>query len=148
MGEWLSAAAQVIIERRHAAFRKKYATKELTLSELEIMDEDGDTQVTRAEYIQFMLVAMNEVSGDLLHELNIQFDQLDVDGTGTIDKNDLAIKAKRKLRSARRKLELATYKKRLLEIARQQEIDNPISPLSTLKELRKKVSHAFSFGGL
>ena len=144
MGEWISAAANLIIEKRQAVFRKKYHSRELSIADLEAMDADGDNEVTRAEYLEFMLLAMNQVDRDILIELNAQFDKLDSDGTGVLDKHDLIHAAKRKLKSARRKLELASYKEKLLKIGTSQRrkkfTNDPLSKLPSFGGIRRQLS--------
>ena len=117
MGHWLSLVASWIMEGRSARHRKKLARRELTQRDLDIMDEDGDGQVTRAEFLEFMLVAMNRVDKELIDELRDHFDRLDVDGTGTLSREDLVENARRKLYTVRNKLHLAAYRERLLQQA-------------------------------
>lgn len=117
MGSWLSAVADAIIEHRQASFRERFQARELTSADLEVMDADEDGKVTLAEYLSFMLVSMQKVDQDLIDNLTTQFNRLDVDGTGCLEKEDLVIVAKRKLLSSKRKLELAEYKQQLLRAA-------------------------------
>ena len=56
MGHFLSSVATVIMDSRRSSFQKQMDTHELSLQDLEIMDYDGDGLVTRAEYLEFMLV--------------------------------------------------------------------------------------------
>ena len=58
------------MEGRAARFRQEMGTRELTQTDLDIMDRDGDGIVTRAEFLEFMLVAMNKIDEDLVQELN------------------------------------------------------------------------------
>jgi Ion channel len=116
MTEWLTMTANTMIAQRQAAFRKSYETKELTMLDIEIMDTNGDGKIDRAEYLEFMVLAMAKVDQPLLDDLRTQFNRLDVAKTGYLDRDNMKAMAKKKLRSARRKLELAAYKKRLLEV--------------------------------
>jgi Ion channel/EF hand len=118
MGVWLSSVANIIVESRSARYRKDLSMKELTQQDLEIMDRDGDGTVTRAEFLEFMLIAMNKIDQQLVEELRKHFDRLDIDGTGELTKNDLIQAARAKLKSPSNKLRLAMYKKRLLEQGR------------------------------
>ena len=117
MGNGLSLMADAVIERRQASFRKHFQARELTLADLEVMDADEDGKVTLAEYLAFMLVSMQKVDQELIDELTAQFDRLDVDSTGCLEKEDLVIVAKRKLKSPKRKLELSHYKQQLISQA-------------------------------
>ena len=47
----------------------KLRNKELTLEDLRVMDGDGDGTVTKAEFLEFMLVAMNQVDQGLIDNL-------------------------------------------------------------------------------
>ena len=118
MGHWLGLIASWIIEGRSARHRKKMYGRELTQRDLDIMDVDGDGQVTRAEFLEFMLIAMNRIDKDLMNELRDHFDRLDVDGTGTLSREDLVENARRKVHTVRHKLHLSAYRERLLEQGR------------------------------
>jgi len=101
MGYWLSMVANYIIDQRQSQFKRQMASKPLTLDDLDVMDEDGDGQVTRVEFMEFMLVAMNKVDAETLQSLQQQFERLDRDSSGTLSKDDLVHKAKRKFLSPR-----------------------------------------------
>ena len=81
------------------------------------MDVNGNGKVTRAEFLEFMLVAMNKIDYDLVDELHEYFNKLDSRGTGELSRADLVENARRKLKDTRRKLELAAYKQQLLNKA-------------------------------
>jgi hypothetical protein len=116
MGRWLGLVASWIIStRQRHAWKRLWSSKDLTFEDLEVMDEDGDGNVTRAEFLEFMLLAMDKVDRSLLDELRAQFAALDADGTGVLSRDDLIAMARRKLRCPARKLELSRYKRQLLE---------------------------------
>ena len=117
MGRWLSITAAWITDTRQRHVRRFLEAKDLTYEDLEVMDEDGDGNVTRAEFLEFMLVAMDKVDRSLIEELRRQFANLDVDGTGILSRGDLIALARRKLQDPVRKLELARYKEQLLQQA-------------------------------
>ena len=81
------------------------------------MDSDGSGDVTKAEFITFMLVAMNKVDSELVDKLGDVFNRLDKDDSGTLDKEDLVMVAKQKLKSPERLMELRCYKQQLLRQA-------------------------------
>jgi potassium channel subfamily K, other eukaryote len=119
MGHWISAVATYIMERRQMDnLRRKLLERDLQLADLTIMDENGDGQVSPLEFLRFMLVAMNKVDVRTLEQIQSYFAQLDVDGTGTLNKHDIIANAKKKLRQTNRKLELSAYKQRLIALGR------------------------------
>lgn len=59
------------------------------MKELLAMDADGDGQVSKLEYLSYMLVKMNKVEQDDIDRILTQFRKLDRDGSGVLDKNDL-----------------------------------------------------------
>ena len=85
--------------------------------DLEIMDVNGHGHISHAEFLEFMLVAMNKVDKEFIEELHHHFTQLDVDGTGVLSKGDLIEHACCKLWCIQSKLELAAYKQHLLQPA-------------------------------
>jgi len=111
----LSRIANYIIDRKLRSFHEQLKMKELTEYDLEVMDADGDGNVTRAEFLEFMLVAMNKVDQNLLNDLQELFHRLDEDNSGTLSKQDLKALASRK--KTKHKLEMAEYKRQLLEKA-------------------------------
>jgi potassium channel subfamily K, other eukaryote len=117
MGRWLSMVANFIIEGRSESHRRKIQRRELTQRDLDIMDANGDGTVTRAEFLEFMLVAMNKIDQDLVDELRDHFNRLDLNETGELSHADLVDGERRKLKTAKRKLTLSAYKKRLLDQA-------------------------------
>jgi hypothetical protein len=117
MGHWLSVVASSIIAQRQSGFHRRLQSQELSQSDLDIMDEDGDGNVSRAEFLEFMLVAMNKVDKEFINEMRGHFERLDADNTGFLSREDLIASAKRKLRNPHRKLELSHYKQQLLQQA-------------------------------
>lgn len=91
-GEVLGTVASALMERRQAQFYERVMERELNVQRLLEMDTDQDGKVTREEYILFMLREMELVTEQQLEELRTQFDRLDVDGGGYLDKNDLKLK--------------------------------------------------------
>lgn len=55
------------------------------------MDADGNADVSKDEYIAFMLVELQLVERDILNELGTQFDKLDVSGDGSLNEDDLIL---------------------------------------------------------
>ena len=116
-GHGIGYIAQNMISKKENDFLSQYRAKELTQDDLDAMDTTGDGKVSWAEFLEFMLVAMNKIDYELVDELQAHFQRLDVAGTGELSRADLAEMARRKLMNPRRKLELANYKHHLLEVA-------------------------------
>mmetsp|Transcript_31104 Transcript_31104/g.81504 ORF Transcript_31104/g.81504 Transcript_31104/m.81504 type:complete len:526 (+) Transcript_31104:129-1706(+) len=53
------------------------------------LDEDGDGEVTKLEWLKGMLVALDEADGELIDIILNQFDNLDRDGSGSLDIDDI-----------------------------------------------------------
>jgi hypothetical protein len=93
-GEILGTVASAFLERRRVQVYNELVHKDLTMEHLKEMDMDGDGEVSRLEYMEFMLVEMKIVEPSVLKELNEQFDRLDVTMSGSLTKNDLIAIAK------------------------------------------------------
>ena len=63
------------------------------MAHLKAMDADGDGQITREEYVAFMLLEMGRVDRAELEELQGQFKRLDVTESGYLDREDLKLMA-------------------------------------------------------
>ncbi len=158
MGNWMAFIARWIIERRRQKnFRRHMESRDINLSDLEAMAEDGDgSTVTKAEFLEFMLIAMRKVDRDLMDELDAHFRRLDVDGSGVLSRDDLIVHARRKLKDPARKLELARYKTKLLS-QQQKQLSQPGAMgltnnaavsgiLNSISEIRHLSSSSFGLG--
>lgn len=92
-GELLSSVALSLIKRRQREMYEQQLKKDFTLEHLQAMDSDGDDQITREEYVHFMLIEMGLVSKQELKELYEQFDRLDITQNGFLDTEDLRLMA-------------------------------------------------------
>ncbi|GKY91610.1 hypothetical protein MPSEU_000132900 [Mayamaea pseudoterrestris] len=115
--QWMKFIAKHIIDKRSKKFRRAMASRELSYEDLQLMDDDGDGNVTRAEFLEFMLLAMGKVDKKLIEELRKHFARIDTDNNGCLCKSELIENARRKLRKPKRKLELTRYKAQLLKFA-------------------------------
>ena len=78
------------------------------------MDWDRDGEVSKLDYVEFMLLTLKKVDANLINELHQQFDQLDTNRSGSLTKQDLERLAKKRLKRVRHKLKLSSYKYELL----------------------------------
>lgn len=88
----LSRYATLAAERRVAEAQQTIVHRGLRMIDLDVMDKDGDGEVSRLEFFEFMLLSMYRVDRGFLNRLHAQFDKLDTDGSGTLDRNDLMAK--------------------------------------------------------
>lgn len=115
--QWMKFIAKHIIDQRSKKFRRAMASRELSLEDFEMMDDDRDGNVTRAEFLEFMLLAMGKVDNRLITELREHFARIDTGQRGCLSKNGIIDNARKKLRKPKRKLELNRYKAQLLKHA-------------------------------
>ena len=119
----LGTVANFIVERRRAVYQKRVWSQELKVRDLQIMDWDKDGEVSKLDYVEFMLLTLKKVDPDLLNELHQQFDQLDTNRSGSLTKQDLERLAKKRLKRVRHKLKLSSYKYELLHKNRENSIN-------------------------
>jgi len=93
-GDVLGNVGSSLVERRQAKAFKALMNRELTMDNLVAMDEDDNGQVSREEYVRFMLTEMGLVEPEEYDELCEQFKRLDVNDSGYLDKQDLQLMAK------------------------------------------------------
>ena len=101
MGSFLDIVANSIIKRQRQSAENYWQHKELSLRDLRAMDGDGDGTVSKAEFLEFMLVATDQVDQETLDNLKSHFDRLDKDHSGSLDKADLISMAQSKLDAER-----------------------------------------------
>ena len=96
-GEVFSNIALVAAERRQQrVFEEQFSHNRLSFAQLVAMDADNSGQVSREEYVNFMLLQMGLVDQKEIDELHKQFQQLDVTKSGYLDRSDLELMAKLK----------------------------------------------------
>ena len=84
------------MEGRADEAEQEFLRRELTLADLTTMDTNSDGRVSFSEFLSFMLLAMQKIEKEDLHDLQQLFKQLDANSNGTLDKNDLIMLAERK----------------------------------------------------
>ena len=109
----LGRIANIFVEREIAKSNTKLLKREVTLEDLEVMNADGDGEVSLLEFVEYMLKSMHKVDQNLLDELHRQFERLDADGSGGLQQDDLELLTERKL-SERRTDALERYANNLL----------------------------------
>lgn len=101
MGSFLDLVANSIIAHQRQNAENYWQHQELSLKDLRAMDRDGDGTVSKAEFLEFMLVATDQIDQETLDNLKEHFDRLDKDKSGSLDKADLINMAQSKLESER-----------------------------------------------
>jgi Ca2+-binding EF-hand superfamily protein len=89
LGELLARIASAYMRRANNKSRKGFMSRSLTFSDLKTMDVNHNGQVDKAEFITYMLVALQKVSKEELDELSTMFHRLDKTHEGFLSKRDL-----------------------------------------------------------
>ena len=92
-GEILSNIATALVQKRQREVYARQLEKDFTIQHLKAMDVNQDGEISREEYVQFMLLEMGRITAEELDELSEQFERLDVTRSGKLDQNDLALMA-------------------------------------------------------
>ncbi len=109
----LGRIANVFVEQEISKANTKLLKREVTLEDLEVMNADGDGEVSPLEFIEYMLKVMHKVDQNLLDELHAQFEKLDADGSGGLQQDDLELLTEWKLKE-RRQQAIERYRSSLL----------------------------------
>lgn len=88
-GSFFGSVSTFLLNRQRDKRNKATLNRELTIERIFEMDADGNGEVSKSEYIAFMLVELQMVEQDLLEQLFAQFDKLDVSGDGCLSEDDL-----------------------------------------------------------
>lgn len=86
------------IEADHRA--NQMVQRGVTEAMIREMDSDGSGGISRAEFLEYMLVAMGKLEAEDLEQVIAMFNQLDADGSGELDVED--IRAFQRVRRASR----------------------------------------------
>jgi len=68
---------------------KKFIEQGVTMDVIKAIDEDNSGEVDRAEFLSYMLVHMGKAEPFDINQINTLFNQMDRDGGGTLDVNDI-----------------------------------------------------------
>ncbi|MES1907563.1 MAG: hypothetical protein MHM6MM_000660 [Cercozoa sp. M6MM] len=81
------------LEQRREQARKRLLTHALAhVEDFRSIDLDGDNKIDRAEFLTQMLLRLELVGAEQLHEINEQFDMLDRNGDGAITLDELQLR--------------------------------------------------------
>lgn len=87
--EVLGRVAGAYLDYKIEAEEEKFLNRQLTLSDINEMDSNNDGNVMWGEFLGFMLTAMQKVDKEDIDHLRKVFDQLDITGTGQLNKYDI-----------------------------------------------------------
>jgi len=93
----LGTFADVFIERQQEKMAERVLKAEFDLEAILAMDTDGDASIDMAEFMEYMLVKMGKVTKIDIEKVKAQFRELDVDGSGALDQDDIRIMQERLL---------------------------------------------------
>lgn len=89
----------VYVKAKAVEVEDEFLSRRMNLIDFIEMDIDGDGQVTKEEFLCFMLISMGKVSKEDLEKLNDLYQKLDEDNSGHLDLDDLLIMANRRRRN-------------------------------------------------
>jgi potassium channel subfamily K, other eukaryote len=84
-------AAELGAERRQRVLAHWVFTRQTTTTDLEAADIDGDHSVSAAEFALYKLKELGKISQQDIAEFLEQFEELDVDHSGTLTPSDLVV---------------------------------------------------------
>jgi Ion channel len=93
MGKLLGRIASAYMDRKVKRQEKEFLSRSLALCDLQVMDTDVNGKVDLAEFLTYMLVALQKVSKDDIREIRNVFDRLDIDKSGVLTIADLKTQA-------------------------------------------------------
>lgn len=92
-GEILGRVAAAFVRRRERRAERRFLARKLTARDLRVMDTHGTGDVSFDEFLAYALVAMRKVDQETVDELRAVFDARDLNGSGTIMREDLTLMA-------------------------------------------------------
>mmetsp|Transcript_27558 Transcript_27558/g.76998 ORF Transcript_27558/g.76998 Transcript_27558/m.76998 type:complete len:359 (+) Transcript_27558:66-1142(+) len=87
----LSTFAELFMQEKNVRLLDQITSKELTIGYLEEMDEDGDGQISEMEFVVHQIIFHEKVTKQEVAEIRQAFRQLDEDGSGFLDADDLKL---------------------------------------------------------
>jgi Ion channel len=88
-GQLLGRIASIYMDRKRRLVERQFLSRALTLCDLTTMDADDNGKVDRVEFLSYMLVTLQKVSREDVHDILQLFAKLDVDGSHYLNKDDL-----------------------------------------------------------
>merc|ERR1712071_598874 len=98
---FFSALVNNIIDHKRQKILAHFQSSKLEWKDVQVMDKDGDGQISQSEYVEYMLTALNLVNPEIIEMLHKRFEYLDYSKNGYLDKDDVTLWSKRTLIKAR-----------------------------------------------
>jgi len=95
---FLGNFAHLFVKTNMDAKLKAVVEKGVTENMIKAMDVDGNGDVDRAEFLQFMLIKMGKVDVQSMRELNVMFDSVDLTKSGTLTMADVVAAQERRIK--------------------------------------------------
>jgi len=95
-GEIISRIAEVFVDREEDRLEHQFLARELTMHDLLVMDTHKTGDVSFDEFLSYMLVAMHKVDQETIDELRDVFNERDLNGSGSIMREDLVLMARKR----------------------------------------------------
>lgn len=92
----LSELAGILLNKAEDGKLQALLKVDLSLEALLSMDQDGDGEITEYEFIKFMLTTAGMADEDTLDSLHKRFQEMDADGSGALDRDDIELLIKQK----------------------------------------------------
>lgn len=77
------------MSRHQQRTEREFLNRTIKLADIKNLDLDQSGKVDLAEFLRYMLVALQKVEKEDIEELVAAFERLDVDGSGFLSVNDL-----------------------------------------------------------
>ena len=89
LGDLLGRIVSLYMDRKRRHSERQFLSRSLSLVDLDIMDEDRSGHVDKAEFLSYMLCALQKVSKEDINEILEMFYRLDVNKDNCLSKSDL-----------------------------------------------------------
>lgn len=90
LGELLARIASTYMDRKQRKVDREFLSHRLTMCDIETMDTNRDGEVDRAEFVIYMLVALQRVDKDDVDEIIRCFNRLDRTKSDSLTPQDLS----------------------------------------------------------
>ena len=88
-GTLLGRVASFYVDKRNDAMEDEFFARAISISDLKKMDLDGDSIVTKDEFLVYMLTTLQKVERSDIDEIFDLFNELDKTKTGTLTSEDI-----------------------------------------------------------